>query len=203
MLTKRWVLFAVLVVLAMPAVGQTAEEARAAVGALLAGMAEDTATGLLLIRLSVDAVASGMALHHLEQIEALLIGAEEEAAARFGWPREPIHGLANDAAELARQVQRLPLDAAVRQELSVITRNIQALLALTLDEIRLARRQRPADRRAESLLRASAFLVATLGLPINAYPDGIYTIAWRLEMRGLLEGIEPLWRPDPGEKDVP
>jgi hypothetical protein len=195
MLRNRIVVCALLIVIGLSAVAQPAVDAPAELRSLLVKMVEDIGTGLLLVRLSADAVASAMIQRHLEQIEALLVGADEEAAARFGWPREALHGLLNDAAELTALLGRLALERAPREELFSFARNVQALLALTVEEVRAARRQRLTAHDKEPLLRASAFLVATLGVPINAYPGGLYTIAWRLGITEVLEAIAPLWRP--------
>jgi hypothetical protein len=173
------------------------------VRSLLARMAEDVATGMFLVTLSVDAAGMVMLQWHLSQLEALLEGADEEAAARFGWPRERIHGLIGDAHQLTAAVKRLPLERAKRDDLLALAGNLQTLLHLTMEEVRMARRERSPALAREHLLRASAFLVASFGLPINAYPGGLYSIAWRLGMTGLLDGIEPLWEligdPPPGD----
>lgn len=192
---KRCVLALLLVAVAVSASGQPTHEEpiEFTVRVLLARMAEDVATGMFLVKLSVDAVEMVMLQWHLSQVEALLLGADEEAATRFGWPRERIRGLVNDAHDLASALVRLPVERPRRDELVATAGNLQALLRLTLDEIREARKERSPALAREHLLRASAYLVASFGLPINAFPGGLYSIAWRLGMTGLLEGVEPLW----------
>jgi hypothetical protein len=192
---KRCVLALVLVAFVLSASAQPAHEepVEFTVRALLARMAEDVATGMFLVKLSVDAAEMAMLQWHLSQVEALLLGADEEAAVRFGWPRDRIRGLVNDARDLAAAIAHLPVERPKRDELVAIAGNLQALLRLTLDEVREARRERSPAPARDHLLRASAYLVASFGLPINAYPGGLYSIAWRLGLTGLLEGVEPLW----------
>ncbi|UCF10733.1 MAG: hypothetical protein JSW65_03390 [Candidatus Bipolaricaulota bacterium] len=199
----RWTVLVLLLAAVVSAAAQPREEPiEFTVRELLVRMADDVATGMFLVKLSVDAAELVMLQWHLSQIEALLLGADEEAASRFGWPRERIRGLLNDAHELTAALSRLPVERPKRDDLVAFAGNVQALMRLTLEEVREARRQRSPALAREHLLRASAYLVASFGLPINAFPGGLYSIAWRLGLTGLLEGVEPLWEmigePPPG-----
>lgn len=192
---SRWIVCVVLVAtLVATSVAQTTsvQPTEPSVRDHLQRMAENLATSLFLVKLAVDAVDMPMQQWHLSQLESLLTGADEETAARFGWPRTVMPGLVDDARELAALLSRLPIDRQRRSEVVALAQNVQSLLGLAADEIATIRRQRPTALEREALLRTSAFLVAAFGLPINPYPGGLYSIAWRLGWSALLEDVRPL-----------
>jgi len=189
--------------LVVPAVaGAAADDPMDQLRGLLERMIGDVSTALLLVKLSVDAVDPSMIHWHLDQLQALLLGADEDAAARFGWPRERLAGLLQNARDLSALLLRLRIATPLREEIVSFGRNVQALLALALDEVRDARDQRRADAASDALLRASAYLVATVGLPINAYPGGLYGIAWHLGLATVLERFQPFWNTDRPRPDT-